>query len=49
MNIIKKFADVFEYVGRDEAYLDVTEKVELDFTKASHIAQQIKNEVREKN
>ena len=25
MNIIKKFADVFEYVGRDEAYLDVTE------------------------
>ena len=48
MNIIKKFADIFEYVGRDEAYLDVTEKVELDFTKASHIAQQIKNEVREK-
>jgi len=48
MNIIKKFADVFEYVGRDEAYLDVTEKAELDFTKASHIAQQIKNEVREK-
>ena len=48
MNIIKKFADVFEYVGRDEAYLDVSEKVERDFTKASHIAQQIKNEVREK-
>ena len=48
MNIIKKFADVFEYVGRDEAYLDVSEKVEHDFVKASHIAQQIKNEVREK-
>ena len=32
MNIIKKFADVFEYVGRDEAYLDISEKVELDFT-----------------
>ena len=48
MNIIKKFADVFEYVGRDEAYLDVSEKVERDFVKASHIAQQIKNEVREK-
>ena len=48
MNIIKKFADVFEYVGRDEAYLDVSEKVELNFTKASHIAQQIKNEVRGK-
>jgi len=48
MNIIKKFADVFEYVGRDEAYLDVSEKVEQDFVKAGHIAQQIKNEVREK-
>jgi len=47
-NIIKKFADVFEYVGRDEAYLDVSEKVEQDFVKAGHIAQQIKNEVREK-
>jgi len=41
MNIIKKFAYVFEYVGRDETYLDVKAKVELDFTKDSHIAQQI--------
>jgi len=48
MNIIQKFADIFEYVGRDEAYLDVSEKVEQDFAKANHIAQQIKNEVREK-
>jgi len=48
MNIIQKFADIFEYVGRDEAYLDVSEKVEHDFVKASHIAQQIKNEIREK-
>ena len=24
MEIIKNFADIFEYVGRDEAYLDVT-------------------------
>ena len=24
MEIIEKYADVFEYVGRDEAYLDVT-------------------------
>ena len=48
MNIIQKFADIFEYVGRDEAYLDVSEKVEHDFVKASHIAQQIKNEVRKK-
>ena len=48
MNIIEKFADVFEYVGRDEAYLDVSRKAEQDFTKAAHIAQQIKNEIREK-
>ena len=48
MNIIKEFADVFEYVGRDEAYLDITKKADNDFTKASHIAQQIKNTIREK-
>jgi len=48
MNIIKQYADIFEYVGRDEAYLDVTKKTEGDFTKASHLAQQIKNAVRDK-
>lgn len=48
MNIIKEFADIFEYVGRDEAYLDVTKKTEGDFNKASHLAQQLKNAVREK-
>ena len=48
MNIIKEFADVFEYVGRDEAYLDITKKADNNFTKASHIAQQIKNTIREK-
>ena len=48
MNVIKEFADIFEYVGRDEAYLDVTEKTEADFNKASHLAQQIKNSVRDK-
>ena len=48
MKIIKEFADIFEYVGRDEAYLDVSKKTECDFVKASHIAQQIKNIVREK-
>jgi len=40
MKIMKDNADVFEYVGRDEAYLDVTKRVEEDFTKASHLAQQ---------
>ena len=48
MEIMKKEADVFEYVGRDEAYLDVTKRVESDFNKASHLAQQIKNSIRDK-
>ncbi|MGA9228636.1 MAG: DNA polymerase IV, partial [Nitrosotalea sp.] len=30
MGIIRTYADVFEYVGRDEAYLDVTKRVESD-------------------
>ena len=46
MEIIEKYADVFEYVGRDEAYLDVTKKTEGAFDKAEHLAQQLKNEIR---
>ncbi len=48
MEIMKDNADIFEYVGKDEAYLDVTKRVEGDFEKASHLAQQIKNSIREK-
>ena len=48
MNMIKEYADIFEYVGKDEAYLDVSKKTEGDFDKASHLAQQIKNSVRDK-
>ena len=48
MEIIEKYADVFEYVGRDEAYLDVTKKTEGAFDKAEHLAQQLKNEIRNK-
>ena len=47
MKIIKKNADVFEYVGKDEAYLDVTDRVNGDFNRASHLAQQIKNSIRD--
>ena len=47
MEIMKENADIFEYVGRDEAYLDVTKRVEGDFKKASHLARQIKNKIRE--
>ncbi len=48
MEIMKDSADIFEYVGRDEAYLDVTKRIEGDFLKASHLAQQIKNSIRDK-
>ena len=48
MTIIESFADVFEYVGRDEAYLDVTSRSDLDFERAGHIAQQLKNEIQKK-
>jgi|TARA_B100001013_G_scaffold8892_1_gene5451 DNA polymerase IV (DinB-like DNA polymerase) len=48
MNIMESFADVFEYVGRDEAYLDVTSRSNSDFERASHIAQQLKNKIQKK-
>ena len=48
MEIMKENADIFEYVGRDEAYLDVTKRVEENYEKASHLAQQIKNRIRAK-
>jgi len=47
MKIMENYADVFEYVGKDEAYLDVTKRVEGNFEKASHLAQQIKNSIRD--
>ena len=46
MSIIRSHADVFEYVGRDEAYLDVTNRTESDFKRAAHLAQQLKNSLR---
>ncbi|MDE1843789.1 MAG: DNA polymerase IV [Thaumarchaeota archaeon] len=46
MNIIKSHADIFEYVGRDEAYLDVTERTGHGFKNAAHLAQQLKNSLR---
>lgn len=48
MEIMKNMADVFEYVGKDEAYLDVTKRLAGNFEKASHLAQQIKNTIRGK-
>jgi DNA polymerase IV (DinB-like DNA polymerase) len=46
MEIMKSHADVFEYVGRDEAYLDVTKRSANNFQTASHLAQQLKNQIR---
>lgn len=48
MSIMQEFADIFEYVGRDEAYLDVTKRTECNFNNASRLAQQIKNAIRVK-
>ena len=48
MKIIEQYADIFEYVGRDEAYLDVSQKTDGSYEKAGHLAQQIKNIIREK-
>ncbi len=46
MEIMKSHADIFEYVGRDEAYLDVTKRTVGSFQTASHLAQQLKNQIR---
>jgi len=46
MDIMKSYADVFEYVGRDEAYLDVTKRTDGKFSSATHLAQQLKNQIR---
>lgn len=47
MKIIEQYGDIFEYVGKDEAYLDITKKATGDFNKASHLAQQLKNSIRD--
>src|SRR3989304_573234 len=46
MDVISKYADIFEYVGKDEAYLDVSKRTEGSFVSAGHLAQQLKNAVR---
>jgi DNA polymerase IV (DinB-like DNA polymerase) len=46
MSIIRNHADIFEYVGKDEAYLDVTNRTGHDFKNAAHLAQQLKNSLR---
>jgi len=48
MEIMKENADIFEYVGKDEAYLDVTNKVNRDWKKAETLGLKIKKEIKEK-
>lgn len=46
MKILKHYADVFEQAGIDEAYLDVSRRVEKDFDKARELAQRIREDVK---
>lgn len=46
MSIIRVFADRFEYVGDDEAYIDVSKATQGDFDKARGLALTIKDEIR---
>ncbi|MEM2914989.1 MAG: DNA polymerase IV, partial [Candidatus Bathyarchaeia archaeon] len=48
MDILRSYADRFEQVGIDEAYLDISQKVNGDFVTAEKLAQRIKEEVRAK-
>jgi DNA polymerase IV (DinB-like DNA polymerase) len=45
MSILEGYADVFEQVGIDEAFLDVTEKTDGSFEVAHHLAKKMKEEV----
>ena len=47
MKILKSYADKFEQVGIDEAFLDVSKRAG-DFEKAEMLAKAIKEEIREK-
>jgi DNA polymerase IV (DinB-like DNA polymerase) len=45
MNILRGYAEKFEQVGIDEAFLDVTPKVGGDFEKAKQLALEIQKEI----
>jgi len=46
MHVLRGYADSFEQVGIDEAYLDVTQKTQGNFEAASDLAKKMKNEVK---
>ena len=45
MEILKSYADVFEQVGIDEAYLDVTHRTKSDYEQAEKLADTIRADV----
>lgn len=47
MEIMEKNADIFEVVGKDEAYLDVTKRTNGDWVEAKNLAQKIKKEIKD--
>jgi len=46
MGVLRSYADLFEQVGIDEAYLDVSQKVKGSFEEAEELAKKIKGEVK---
>src|SRR4030042_2489999 len=46
MHMLRGYADSFEQVGIDEAYLDVTQKTQGSFEAESELAKKMKNEVK---
>src|SRR4030042_6221969 len=45
MKILRSYADIFEQVGVDEAFLDVSHKVEGKFKKTKDLVKTLKTEV----
>ena len=48
MEIMEKSCDIFEYVGRDEAFLDVTKRVNSNWGEAKNLGLEIKKEIKKK-
>ena len=47
MKILRSYADIFEQVGIDEAFLDVSHKVEGNFEKTKELVKTLKTEIKE--
>jgi len=46
METVRKYADKFELAGVDEAFIEVTERLEHDFSRANELAMQVKQELK---